>query len=125
MKEDFHKFVSPYGTLIVHPEGVTIQRTWKQALQNRRLQPREQNIPFSTIAGVRHHGIGQKASFLQFTTKPGTPGLTPFNKNAKMHFQLAQEHTFRQAQRLVEERLQQLSGDAADTGGHLSLENRQ
>jgi hypothetical protein len=104
---------------------VTIKRTWKQALQNGRLQPREQSIPFSNIAQVRHHGIGQKSSFLQITSKPGTPGLTPFNKNAKMHFSIAQEHTFRQAQRLIEERLQQLNGQSPDNSGHLSLENRQ
>jgi hypothetical protein len=109
MDEQTHTFTSHHGTLIVKPDGVTIKRTWAQALQGGRLSSRTQTIPYEALKEVRHQRISTSDSYLQLTTKPGTVKSTPFNRHARLRFDDGQAHHFRQAQRLIEAKLAELA----------------
>jgi hypothetical protein len=108
MNDQIKTFKSRHGTLIVRPEGVTIKRTWSQAFKNGQLASRTQIIPYESLKEVKRSHLNITTGSLQLTTKPGTVGSTPFNRRARLEFDSHQAHEFRQAQKLIEERLQQL-----------------
>ena len=80
MKEDSRTFISPHGTLIVGKDGVKIKRTWSQALQNGRLTPREQDIPFSSLETVKRQRGRNDAEYIQLISRHGAPKVTPLNR---------------------------------------------
>lgn len=107
MNDQTHTFTSRHGTLIVKPDGITVRRTWKQALQHGRLLNREQTIPFSSLQDMKHKQTGTQNGYLQFITKQGTADRTPLNRKATIQFGAVEAHHFRQAQKLIEQQLSQ------------------
>ena len=108
MKGDSRTFISPHGTLIVGKDGVKIKRTWSQALQNGRLTPREQDIPFSSLETVKRQRGRNDAEYIQLISRHGAPKVTPLNRKTQLKYGGKHSFAFRQAERMIKDRLKEL-----------------
>jgi hypothetical protein len=103
---DTHVFKSRHGRLEITPTGITIKRTIGQALQNGSLLKRHQTFSYSDIKDISHHSSGPMAGYLQLTAATGPA----FSRHTRLSFDAHQTHEARQAQRLIEQYLNQAHG---------------
>lgn len=112
MTEDSHTFTGRFGTLKVDQKGITIQRNWRQAVQNGRLLPRTQTIPFSNLKDVQQSRRMFNRNELKFIQNAGAPGITPLNRRTSVAFDPRQSHQFRQAKQIIDAKLREVRGES-------------
>lgn len=102
MDSSHQTFVGHNGTLIVKPDGVTIKRSFSQALSTGHPTNREVNIPYQHLEKVMHQRASSSLGYLQFATKPGTPGHSAMHRTSKIHFGNHHAHEFTRAKEMIE-----------------------
>ena len=114
MDETHRSFIGHNGTLEVGPSGVTIKRSFAQALAAGHMTKREMHIPYQHLDRVMHERAGAHLGYLQFATKPGTPGHSQLHRS-KIHFGQHHAHDFKRAKDLIDEQVM-VAQEAAEKG---------
>lgn len=114
MDAEHRSFTGRNGTLVVGPSGVTIKRSFAQALTAGHVTKPEIHIPYHHLEKVIHHRSGEHPGYLQFATKPGTPGHSGMHRS-RIHFQEHHAHDFRRAKELIDDHIRQIQTSTTDT----------
>ena len=75
---------------------------------------REMHIPYQHLDRVMHERAGAHLGYLQFATKPGTPGHSQLHRS-KIHFGQHHAHDFKRAKDLIDEQVM-VAQEAAEKG---------
>ncbi len=97
-------FTGKTGKLIVGREGVTIERNFAQATQER--TKRISHISFDQIESLRHRYAADKPGYIEIKAKAGSEAGTMFNRRQRIHFDAASAHRFRRAQKHIARQIQ-------------------
>lgn len=97
-------FTGKSGKLTIGERGVTIERSYAQASQNKTGLKTELN--FNDIESMHHRYAADKPGYIELRAKAGstTPG-SGLNRRHRIHFDAATAHRFRRAQRQIARKL--------------------
>ena len=105
MKDSKQIYMGKSGILTIGSNGVTIERNFAQASQQR--TQREVHLNFSDIESMRHRYAADKPGYIEIKSKMNTEGVG-INHRHKIHFDAATAHRFRRAQKQISRKLTEM-----------------
>ena len=105
MKDSKQIYMGKSGTLTIGSNGVTIERNFAQASQQR--TQREVHLNFNDIESMRHRYAADKPGYIEIKSKANTEGVG-LNHRHKIHFDAATAHRFRRAQKQISRKLTEM-----------------
>lgn len=113
-------FTGKSGKLIVGRNGVTIERNFAQANQER--SKRVTQIEFSEIESLRHRYAADKPGYIEIKAKAGGSAGSGFNRRQRIHFDASSSHRFRRAQKQIARKIQEQAAESSSSSSQANSE---
>lgn len=98
-------FTGKSGKLIVGRDGITIERNFAQATQER--TKRVTHLNFNDIESLGHRYAADKPGYIELKAKAGGEAGSMLNRRHRIHFDAASSHRFRRAQKQISRKIEE------------------